>query len=77
MAELRTKGGAPVPEELANAIENDPRHKALWDVARPSCQTRYSALIDGARKPETRFRRVNSVRTMMAKTYGPKLGKTL
>jgi uncharacterized protein YdeI (YjbR/CyaY-like superfamily) len=76
MAEFQTKKGEPVPEELAGAIQGDARLKALWDIARPSCQARYAAHIDDAKSLETRSRRVNSVLTMMAKTYGPKLRET-
>jgi uncharacterized protein YdeI (YjbR/CyaY-like superfamily) len=76
MATLLTKGGEPVPMELAEAILCDSRNKALWDVARPSCQARYSTLVNDAKKPETLSRRVGSVLSMMAKTYGPKLRET-
>jgi uncharacterized protein YdeI (YjbR/CyaY-like superfamily) len=76
MAAFQTKKGEPVPEELAGAIQNDPQLKALWDIARPSCQTRYAAHIVDAKSLETRSRRVSSVLTMMAKTYGPKLRET-
>ncbi len=76
MAGLQTRKGEPVPEELAGAIRNDPQLKALWDIARPSCQARYAAHVADAKSLETRSRRVSSVLTMMAKTYGPKLRET-
>ncbi len=73
MAGLVTKKGEAVPTELAAPILGDTRLHALWDKARPSCQARYAAHVDDAKKPETRQRRVEAMLKQMAETYGPKI----
>ena len=63
---MKTKLGRMIPADLASAIRKSPKTAEMWDRLRPSCQKRYAELVRGAKKPETRIRRVKRVLEMAA-----------
>jgi uncharacterized protein YdeI (YjbR/CyaY-like superfamily) len=60
-----------VPEDLASALAAEPRAQALFDVL--SSQNRYAILyrIDGAKRRETRARRIRDFVAMLARGETP------
>ena len=49
---------AAVPPELAEALANDAEASAKWDAFPPGCRREYCEWIDGAKRDETRAKRV-------------------
>jgi Bacteriocin-protection, YdeI or OmpD-Associated/Domain of unknown function (DUF1905) len=47
-----------VPEDLGNALDRDPAVRALFDALSYSHRREYLIWVDGAKRPETRHRRV-------------------
>ncbi|MBI4199663.1 MAG: YdeI/OmpD-associated family protein [Chloroflexi bacterium] len=41
----------------------------MWEKLKPSCRSRYVALVTTAKRPETRERRIQSVLRMTADYY--------
>ena len=52
------KPEAAVPPELAEALANDAEASAKWDAFPPGCRREYCEWIDGAKRDETRAKRV-------------------
>jgi uncharacterized protein YdeI (YjbR/CyaY-like superfamily) len=46
------------PEDLTRALDADPAARAAWDALAPSGRRRHIHAIEGAKKPETRARRI-------------------
>ncbi len=46
------------PEDLTRALDADPAARAAWDALAPSHRRRHVHAIEGAKKPETRARRI-------------------
>ncbi len=66
---MKTKLGQVIPEELATALQKDERIAAMWNRLRPSCQRSYVNLYNGAKKPETKTRRVQRILKMTSDYY--------
>ncbi|MBI4295122.1 MAG: YdeI/OmpD-associated family protein [Chloroflexi bacterium] len=58
------KDGTPAPDDLARTLEANARGLSAFESLRPSCQMRYVAWIEQARKPETRQRRIGRAMEM-------------
>ncbi|MBI4336685.1 MAG: YdeI/OmpD-associated family protein [Chloroflexi bacterium] len=53
-----TQKGTPVPSDLANVLAASAGALTAFEALRPSCQKRYVAWIEEAKRPETRERRI-------------------
>ena len=63
---MRTKNGKAVPLILTAALRQSPELLEMWGRLRPSCQCRYVNLVEKAKKPETKNKRVDMVLKMTA-----------
>lgn len=60
--ELDTEPRAVVePEELISALDADPRARIAYDKLPPGRKRQYVIAVEGAKKPETRQRRVEKI----------------
>ncbi len=61
------QSGMPVPADLSAALAAQPRAAAMFDIL--TAQNRYAVLyrIDGAKRPETRTRRIEQFVAMLAR----------
>ena len=53
-----TQNGVSLPQDFAKALQSDEQALAAFESMRPSCQKRYVALIEDAKRTETRERRI-------------------
>ena len=53
-----TQKGVSLPQDFSKALETDAQALGAFESMRPSCQKRYVAWIEGAKRPETRERRI-------------------
>lgn len=47
-----------VPEDLRQALEENPEHKKIWDSLTPGRRRGFAHRVDSARRPETREHRI-------------------
>jgi uncharacterized protein YdeI (YjbR/CyaY-like superfamily) len=66
---MRTKNGKAVPLALVAALRAKPELYEMWGKLRPSCQCRYVKLVEKAKRPETKARRIDMVVGMTAAWY--------
>lgn len=55
-----------VPDELAQALEKDPKAKAFWETLSYSNKSWHALQISGAKKPETRAARIEKSVAMLS-----------
>jgi len=63
---MRTKNGKAVPLALAAVLRAKPELFEMWGKLRPSCQCRYVNLVEKAKRPETKIKRIDMVLDMTA-----------
>ncbi|KAB2390446.1 YdeI/OmpD-associated family protein [Actinomadura montaniterrae] len=51
------------PEDLARALDTDPAARAAWDRLSHTHRRRHILAVDGAKKPQTRARRIDQILT--------------
>ncbi|NUT32544.1 MAG: DUF1905 domain-containing protein [Hamadaea sp.] len=56
------------PEDLAHALDADPAARAAWDALAPTHRRRHVLDVEGAKRPETRARRVDAVLAALRQT---------
>ena len=63
-----------VPADLLAALDGDPAARAAFDRLPPSHRREYAEWVDGAKRPETRLRRIARSLEMLAAGTTPKRG---
>ena len=66
---MKTKLGQIIPGDLAMALQDDLEMVAMWDKLRPSCQHTYVRLVEEAKRPDTRVRRIQRALKMTREYY--------
>ena len=67
-----THKGVLLPQDFAKALQADEQALSAFESMRPSYQKRYAALIEAAKKPETRERRIKRALEMAQRHRNPK-----
>ncbi|HEY0276673.1 MAG TPA: YdeI/OmpD-associated family protein [Solirubrobacterales bacterium] len=60
-----------VPEDLTRALDADPEARAAWDALAPSHRRRHVHSIEGAKKAETRARRIEKAVAELRGSHPP------